>query len=91
MVEIQYKRAQVLLTERRNELELLAQALLEKEVLLKSDVERLIGPRPFTNFYEDLDAKAIAQNGVAAANGTAPTNADDYLAEDEKPTEDIDS
>jgi AFG3 family protein len=36
------------LSERRVELETLAHQLLEKEVLLKSDVERLIGPRPFT-------------------------------------------
>jgi len=46
LVEEQYERAQVLLKEKRNELEILANALLENEVLLKSDVERLIGPRP---------------------------------------------
>ncbi len=46
LVERQYKRAQDLLTEKRHELNLLAQTLLEKEVLLKSDVERLIGARP---------------------------------------------
>ncbi len=46
LVEEQYKRAQKLLKEKRNELEILANALLENEVLLKSDVERLIGPRP---------------------------------------------
>lgn len=46
LAEKQYERAQALLKEKRNELELLANALLEKEVLLKSDVERLVGPRP---------------------------------------------
>lgn len=46
IVEEQYQRAQDLLTEKRHELNLLAQTLLEKEVLLKSDVERLIGERP---------------------------------------------
>lgn len=46
LVNSQYERAQEVLTERRDELEKLAQALLEKEVLVKSDVERLIGPRP---------------------------------------------
>ncbi len=91
LVETQYIRAQELLKERRNELELLAQALLEKEVLLKSDVERLIGPRPFSNFYEDQDAKAIAKNGAAASNGIPPTSAEDYFTEDEKPTTDLDS
>ncbi|NRB61491.1 MAG: ATP-dependent zinc metalloprotease FtsH [Saprospiraceae bacterium] len=46
MVNAQYERAQHLLEEYRDDLELLAQVLLEKEVLLKSDVEKLIGPRP---------------------------------------------
>lgn len=49
LVNSQYVRAQALLVERRDELEKLAQALLEKEVLVKSDVERLIGPRPYTD------------------------------------------
>ena len=47
MVETQYDRAKALLLNKRKELETLASRLLEKEVLLKSDVERLIGPRPF--------------------------------------------
>ncbi|MCL4106400.1 UNVERIFIED_CONTAM: hypothetical protein GTU68_030358 [Idotea baltica] len=46
MVESQYVRAQELLLDKKQELEILAQALLEKEVLLKSDVETLIGERP---------------------------------------------
>jgi cell division protease FtsH len=45
MVESQYLRAQELLKSKRRELEILAHALLEKEVLLKSDVETLIGVR----------------------------------------------
>jgi AFG3 family protein len=44
-----YARAKLLLVERRQELELIARHLLDKEVLLKSDLEKLIGPRP----YED--------------------------------------
>lgn len=47
MLESQYVRAQELLKDKSKELEVLAQALLEKEVLLKSDVERLIGERPY--------------------------------------------
>ncbi|HRI01431.1 MAG TPA: ATP-dependent zinc metalloprotease FtsH [Saprospiraceae bacterium] len=47
LIDSQYKRAQSLLQEKRNELEVLAQELLRKEVLLKSDVERLIGPSPY--------------------------------------------
>lgn len=47
MVEGQFERAKMLLSEKRDELEILAAKLLDKEVLLKSDVEKLIGPRPF--------------------------------------------
>jgi len=49
LIESQYKRAQELLNERRDELNKLADQLLEHEVLLKSDVERLIGARPVGN------------------------------------------
>lgn len=45
--EAQFVRAKDLLREKRHELELLAQHLLEREVLVKSDVEALIGKRPF--------------------------------------------
>jgi AFG3 family protein len=47
LLDFQYKRSQDLLEERKEELEKLANALLEKEVLHKSDLERIIGPRPF--------------------------------------------
>ncbi|MBK9270585.1 MAG: ATP-dependent zinc metalloprotease FtsH [Saprospiraceae bacterium] len=47
LVDLEYERAQRLLSEKRNELEVLAKELLKKEVLLKSDVERLIGPSPY--------------------------------------------
>ena len=48
LIDIQYEAAQTLLKERRKELDILAQQLLEKEVLHKSDIIRLIGPRPYT-------------------------------------------
>lgn len=47
MVQLAYERTIALLTERREELEKLAKELLEKEVLFQSDVEALIGKRPF--------------------------------------------
>ena len=42
-----YIRTKNLLTEKRREVEILAKELLEKEVLFQSDVETLIGKRPF--------------------------------------------
>jgi cell division protease FtsH len=53
LLDIQYERAQKLLKDKRNELDILANALLENEVLHKNDVERLIGPSP-----ADIKAKA---------------------------------
>ena len=57
LIEDQYQRAQDLLMEKRDQLNLLAETLLEKEVLLKSDVERLIGVRPVP-----IDELAITNN-----------------------------
>ncbi|SET78050.1 ATP-dependent zinc metalloprotease FtsH [Hymenobacter actinosclerus] len=42
-----YTRTKELLTERRHELEVIAKELLEKEVLLQDDLQRLVGPRPY--------------------------------------------
>ena len=49
LADQQYLRAQQLLKDKAKELEILAKALLEREVLLKDDVERLIGSRPFAD------------------------------------------
>jgi cell division protease FtsH len=49
LVQGQYERAQNLLRKHRNELEIIARELLDKEVIVKSDVERLIGKRPFSS------------------------------------------
>ncbi len=46
MIDTQYLRAQELLSTYRNELNILARTLLDREVILKSDVEQLIGKRP---------------------------------------------
>ncbi len=61
MVEGQYLRAQNLLKDKRKELELLANALLEKEVLLKSDIIRMIGLRPVDAIVTDKE-KEIKPN-----------------------------
>ncbi len=47
IIDGQYARAQELLKSHKGDLELLAKTLLEKEVIHKSDIERLIGPRPY--------------------------------------------
>ncbi|HZV43322.1 MAG TPA: AAA family ATPase, partial [Saprospiraceae bacterium] len=60
MIDGQYARAQQLLKEHKPELELLAKQLLEKEVIHKSDIEKLIGPRP----YQDKGTKAADEETI---------------------------
>ncbi|NVJ85837.1 MAG: ATP-dependent zinc metalloprotease FtsH, partial [Algoriphagus sp.] len=47
LIDFAYQRTLDLLRERRNELETLAKELLEKEIIFQSDLEKLIGKRPF--------------------------------------------
>jgi cell division protease FtsH len=47
IVEGAFKRAKKLLSEKRKELEILANELLKKEIIFQSDLESLIGKRPF--------------------------------------------
>jgi cell division protease FtsH len=47
IIDAAYERTLALLRERKHEVEVLAKELLDKEVLHKSDVEQLIGKRPF--------------------------------------------
>jgi AFG3 family protein len=49
MIGEQYDRAKNLLIERRVELDALAKALLEKEVLRRPDLEEILGARPWGN------------------------------------------
>ncbi len=48
-IEKAYKRTKELLTEKRDGLEKLAHNLLEKEILFQSDLEQILGKRPFDN------------------------------------------
>jgi AFG3 family protein len=47
LIDEAYVKTKKLLTEKKGDVELLAKELLKKEVLFKSDVETLIGKRPF--------------------------------------------
>jgi len=47
LIDVAYEKTKALLTEKRAQVEKLAEALLDKEVLFQSDVETLIGKRPY--------------------------------------------
>lgn len=56
IIETAYIRTKNLLTEKRAQLEAVAQELLQKEIIFKTDLDRLIGNRPFEEhkMHEDL-------------------------------------
>ena len=60
IIEKQYNRAIDILNTSKDKLTLLAERLLEKEVIFKDDLENILGVRPFkTNFEKIEEAKAI--------------------------------
>ncbi|AOW17168.1 peptidase M41 [Polaribacter vadi] len=52
MIEIQYVRAVELLSKNKEKLTVLAELLLEKEVIFKDDLQKIFGKRPFENDLE---------------------------------------
>ncbi|GAB2530730.1 ATP-dependent zinc metalloprotease FtsH [Rufibacter soli] len=81
LVSDAYNRTLQLLTEKRAELELVAQELLQKEILFQNDLERLVGKRPFAGLttYQAHTAgtdRSKTQSEVAAeVHVTHPTGA----------------
>ncbi|MBO9640897.1 MAG: peptidase M41, partial [Siphonobacter aquaeclarae] len=69
LIDQAYVRTKALLTEKLASLEIIAQQLLKKEVLFQSDLEELIGKRPFeqeTSYQAYMNAK----NGKESAPET---------------------
>jgi cell division protease FtsH len=72
LIDVAYERTKKLLTDKKAQVEKLAEALLDKEVLFQSDVELLIGKRP----YEEKKTLDVAEETVASAEEqtTVPVN-----------------
>lgn len=64
LIQEQYIRSQNLLKKHRNELNLLANTLLEKEVIVKSDLELLIGKRPWDSDEEIIEAEPASDTNI---------------------------
>ncbi|EAR12408.1 putative transmembrane AAA-metalloprotease FtsH [Polaribacter irgensii 23-P] len=55
MIEAQYQRAIDLLSNNKEKLTVLAQLLLEKEVIFKNDLQKIFGKRPFDELEEKVE------------------------------------
>ncbi|MEY3559597.1 MAG: hypothetical protein RIS12_29 [Bacteroidota bacterium] len=82
LIDSAYARTKKLLTEKKEEVEKLANALLEKEVLFQSDVEVLIGKRPFeekkvisTEETAPVETTPVPESSPAQENNTTESNA----------------
>src|SRR5947207_12400301 len=71
LIDVTYERTKELLNEKREQVEKLAEALLEKEVLFQSDVEALIGKRPYEE-KKSLDPEHAAE----ISEGVPPYDSD---------------
>jgi len=71
IVDTAYDRTKQLLILHREHLEIIAKELLEKEILFQSDLERLIGKRPFS--HQTTYEKFTSANGAAAKPEEKPS------------------
>lgn len=76
LIDKAYEKTKTLLTEKKQQVEKLAEALLEKEVLFQSDVEALIGKRPYEEkkVLEVEEGKASETGEISA--GVPPYDSD---------------
>jgi AFG3 family protein len=78
LIDEAYEKTKKLLTDKKDQVAKLAEALLEKEVLFQSDVEDLIGKRPFDEkktLTETPESNLNADNGEISA-GVPPYDSD---------------
>jgi AFG3 family protein len=85
LVDKAYQFTKTLLTEKREQLEIIAQELLKREIIFQSDLETLIGKRPFEKLtnYQQFIWDAEEDEKIAAAKKVE----DDAKAESDKKEE----
>ncbi|MBL7746838.1 MAG: ATP-dependent zinc metalloprotease FtsH [Chitinophagaceae bacterium] len=77
LIDDAYEKTKNLLKEKRDDVEKLANALLEKEVLFQSDVEALIGKRPFEEKKPLTDEVPVAEVTEGTIAETEPKKEDE--------------
>ncbi|MBX2901323.1 MAG: ATP-dependent zinc metalloprotease FtsH [Cyclobacteriaceae bacterium] len=84
IIDNAFERTKALLVDHREHLEIIAKELLEKEILFQTDLERLIGKRPFasqTTYEKFTNGKSTDAKEESKTNGvqeptTEPTNSE---------------
>jgi len=74
LIDDAYEKTKSLLSDKKSDVQKLAEALLEKEVLFQSDVEALIGKRPFEEKKPLTEENTPAQGEISA--GVPPYDSD---------------
>ena len=82
LIEDAYVKTKELLKDKKEEVEKIATALLEREVLFQSDVEALIGKRPFEEKKPLVD-DVVAEVSDAETIVTEPKKEDDKLTDEQ--------
>jgi cell division protease FtsH len=75
IIDLAFDRTKALLMKHREHLEVIANELLQKEILFQSDLERLIGKRPFehqTTYQKFTNGQPAAEEAKQAAAETQP-------------------
>ncbi len=71
-----YEKTKALLISKREELEVIAQELLEKEIIFQTDLERLIGKRPFDELTSYQESQQNGSKPEIAAEEVISENTD---------------
>jgi cell division protease FtsH len=80
LIEEQYARAIEVLEKNKDKLTILAERLLEKEVIFKEDLEKIFGKRPFDKEF-DAQGQEILKNLAA---GVETENTSEEIEEEKK-------
>ena len=86
-IEGAYERTKNLLLERREELESVAKVLLEKEIIFKTDLVALLGPRPFEKldvYDEYMASDPSKKEPIKEDKSPSPDLSKDQVSEESK-------
>lgn len=89
IIDEAFDRTKKLLSDKREELNILANELLEKEIIFQSDLERLIGKRPFSNAttYQAFTQKTEMNGSDDSNNPTEKAEEQEERNEESDPTD----